>query len=131
MSPPADGPRKGISGFWLVGTTVVIFATSVLAGTSLIVGLFLPLLLTLIALQYNLRALGVLLALFLVALLVVHRTEVQFLTELGVLVLGVGVLVPFGWGWMSFPTALWLASALQLAGLAMVAEQRMKAGVLP
>ena len=96
MAPPSDGPPKGLSGFWLVGTTVVIYAASVLAGTSLIVGIFLPLLLTLIALQYNLRALGVILALFLVGVLVVHRTDVQLLTELGVLVLGIGVLIPFG-----------------------------------
>jgi len=121
MSPPPDGPRKGLSGFWLVGTTVVIYAASVLAGTSLIVGIFLPLLLTLIALQYNLRALAVILALFLVGVLIVHRTEIQLLTEFGVLVLGLGVLVPFGWGWVSFPTTLWLASVVQLAGLAMVA----------
>jgi hypothetical protein len=117
-TPPPDGQRRGLSGFWLVGTTVVIYVASVLAGTGLVVGLFLPLLLTLIALQYDLRALAVLLAVFVAVGLFVHRGEVQLWVELGALALGLTVLVPFGWGWLSFPSALWSACAVQAGGVA-------------
>jgi hypothetical protein len=121
ITPPPEGPRRGLSGFWLVGTTVVIYGASVLAGTGLVVGLFLPLLLTLIALQYDLRALAVLLALFVAVAFFVHRGEVQLWVELGVLALGLTVLVPFGWGWFSFPAALWSACAVQAGGVALFA----------
>jgi hypothetical protein len=104
-----------------VGTTVVIYVASVLAGTGLVVGLFLPLLLTLIALQYDLRALAVLLAVFVAVSFFVHRGEVQLWVELGALVLGLTVLVPFGWGWLSLPTALWSACAVQVGGVALFA----------
>jgi hypothetical protein len=121
VTPPPEGPRRGLSGFWLIGTTVIIYAVSVLAGTGLVVGLFLPLLLTLIALQYDLRALAVLLALFAAVAFFVHRGEVQLWVELGALALGLTVLVPFGWGWFSLPSALWLTCAVQTAGVAVFA----------
>ena len=124
MSPnpsTPEGPRRGISGFWLIGTTVVIYGASVLAGTGLVVGLFLPLLLTLIALQYDLRALVVLLVVFAAVGFFVHRGEVQLWVEFGALALGLTILVPFGWGWLSLPTALWSACAVQVGGVALFA----------
>jgi hypothetical protein len=117
---PPEGPRRGLSGFWLVGTTVVIYGLAV-AGNGFVLGLFLPLLLTLIALQYDLRALAVVLAVFAAVAFFVHRGEMQLWVELGALALGLTVLVPFGWGWFSFPSALWLSCGVQTAGVAVFA----------
>ncbi len=121
MAPPPEGRRPPPSGLLLVGMAVVAYATSLLAGGGNLLTLVLPLLATVVVLRYGVRAGGGLFAAFLVTALVVGRGQVGPLVELLLLALSVAVLVPYGWGWLSLPRAIWWASGVQLAGLGIIA----------
>ncbi len=121
MAPPPEGRRPPPSGLLLVGMAVVAYVTSLLAGGGNLVTLLLPLFTTLVVLRYGLRAAGLLFTSFLAAAVVLGRGAPGPLLELLLLAFGVAVLVAYGWGWLSLPRALWLASGVQLAALGCVA----------